>query len=338
MLRAFQRQQRLLPLRPLFDKPRLDPFEAGIQTGGRFARRFVGITAKSERDDKLIAGRQIKLAGERHVAVRCALVGLSQNEVSRQLLPTVRNADVPRRAFAPGNIGRERQGQGARRRKQHRLAIMLAQPGSIVTPLIAQMRRQQGKQSVVGRAPDQRHEPHTHQHHLAGGISDDFFLDAKPTLAAGVDHAVTGHAIGQVFDLTVRVAFLLAKVGPTVRDDQSQVADARLIDAAEVDLVQDAMTDGEPHSAIERQGRAYAILGARRPARRNARLAGSEFQWVAHRYLERAQTAEPWPRCRDENTGRSQKSRPSPCEGANRVRSLKDSSPLGTKRCPATSA
>ena len=70
--------------------------------------------------------------------------------------------------------------------------------------------------------------------------------------------------------LKCAVALLFGKEIAAVGDDESHVARAGLVDAGEVDFVQNAVTQREPDFAVLVERRAGARLGAGGPARRNA--------------------------------------------------------------------
>ncbi len=66
------------------------------------------------------------------------------------------------------------------------------------------------------------------------------------------------------------VTFLFGEEIHSVRDDQAHVADAGLINAGVINLVQDSVTEREPHMAIAVEGGADAGFSAGSPARRNS--------------------------------------------------------------------
>ena len=71
----------------------------------------------------------------------------------------------------------------------------------------------------------------------------------------------------------------------TVSDKQSLVPGAGLIDPRKVDFVQDAMAQGEPHTAMQVKGSSHATLCARSPPWRNSRPAGCEPFYLAITHL-----------------------------------------------------
>ena len=100
------------------------------------------------------------------------------------------------------------------------------------------------------------------------------FLDAVPTLAAGVDQPECRHTIGQRVKFRVAVAFLFREESRSIRDDQPHVSDARLVNAGIVDFIEDSMAQREPHVALVTERCADARFCAGSPACRTAAAAG----------------------------------------------------------------
>src|SRR5437879_11813724 len=88
--RPVKRQQHFLPplpLRNVFAKERAVIIQ---QRRPNLLRGFHPDSAKSERKHKLVAASgQIDLSGESDVPVLCTLIGVSQSEISRELLPAI---------------------------------------------------------------------------------------------------------------------------------------------------------------------------------------------------------------------------------------------------------
>src|SRR5882762_1731269 len=62
------------------------------------------------------------------------------------------------------------------------------------------------------------------------------------------------------------MAFLFGEELTAVGDNQAEVAGAGLVHAGKIDLIENAMAQREPKSALHAQCSAYARLGARSPA------------------------------------------------------------------------
>src|SRR5688572_10935728 len=69
----------------------------------------------------------------------------------------------------------------------------------------------------------------------------------------------------------MRVALLLREVRVPIRHDEAEVAGARVIDTRVVDLVEDAVAQCEPHSAVATDSSADPGFRARSPAGRETR-------------------------------------------------------------------
>src|SRR3984957_11663521 len=101
-------------------------------------------------------------------------------------------------------------------------------------------------------------------------IGDDLFFDAVAAVAARVDQPESRYTGGQPVNLGVGVALLLGEEVCAVRDDQAHIADAGLIDAGVIYLVEDSVAQREPDAALVAQGRANAGFRAGSPSRRTS--------------------------------------------------------------------
>ena len=224
-------------------------------------------------DERAAAGREVDLADQRHVAVLGPLVAPGETLVPRQVLPAVRDADEAGRAGGPRLAAGERQGGGVALRHQHRDALVVAAPGRVAVPLVAEVGGQERVEAIVAQLPLERREGDVLQDDVPARVGDHHLLDPVAALAAGVDEPVGRHALLELLDDAGRVALLLGEEVGAVGDDQPEVARAGHVDARVVDLVQDAVADREPDAALVAGRGPDAALGARRPARRAARPA-----------------------------------------------------------------
>ncbi len=78
------------------------------------------------------------------------------------------------------------------------------------------------------------------------------------------------------------MTFLFGEVFASIRHDEAEVAGAGLVDAGEIDLVENAVTKREPNPAVKIQRGADTGLGARRPAGLDAGPSGGVTNVVAH--------------------------------------------------------
>src|SRR5207247_6910082 len=96
----------------------------------------------------------------------------------------------------------------------------------------------------------ERREAGLLQDGVAPGIGEDLLLDPVALLRAGVHKPVSRDTLGQVGHLLPGVALLLGEEGMAVSDEHAQVARAGLIDAREVDLIEDPVAEREPDVAV----------------------------------------------------------------------------------------
>jgi hypothetical protein len=91
------------------------------------------------------------------------------------------------------------------------------------------------------------------------------------------------------------VALLFGEESTAISDDQAEVASAGLIDAREIDLIENAVTEREPNPAMEVEGSANPGFGARSPARFDSGPAGSVTSFVRHEITACKATARKFP-------------------------------------------
>jgi hypothetical protein len=278
-----QRWQRALPVSPLALVVGPGGLEAGLEAGAGPVARFSRVAAKAQsQDNRFLAGAQVYFAGEGDVAILRPLVRPGHLLVLAQVLPAIGGAHKARGAPAPRRGASQGQGVPLALGEEHRHSLVISYPGGVAGPPVAQVRGQQGVKVIVRKGPLGWRELHSLQHDVVPGIGHYVFLDGVLPLLARVGQPVcraSGHGI---LDLVFGVALFLRKEILPVGDDQAQVADARLIHAGVVDLVQDAVANGEPHAAAVAQGGAHSTLGAGRPARWNTRPAWCTANRCSH--------------------------------------------------------
>src|SRR5437868_11074937 len=126
-------------------------------------------------------------------------------------------------------------------------------------------------------------EANSLQNDIAIGIGEDLFFNTVTAIQRSVHQFVGGNARlnGQVFETAVPL-FLREKTA-AVGDDQAQITGAGLVYSWIINLIQNAMTDGEPHPAVQGQRSSNSGFGARCPAWRNSGPAGSKaFLRITH--------------------------------------------------------
>ncbi len=111
---------------------------------------------------------------------------------------------------------------------------------------VDQMRGEQGEQAQrLGGAL----QPDELQQGGVAGVGDHALDDAVAPIDVGVGKLVGGDAVLQRFDNETAISFFFREEPAVVGDQQAEIAGAGLIDARVVDLVQDAVAEGEPHPA-----------------------------------------------------------------------------------------
>ena len=267
-------QQPVLPGAPPRDILRHRRGKAVIEAAPGAMRRLARAPAESQRQQELAAaGGEINLGGERDIAVARLVVAPGHGEMARQILPAIGDADKSHRARAIGRRAGERQRVAAAPGKQHWEALEVVEPGGVAGAAIDEMRRQQGVKPVITEAALQRAEDDALQHHLAPGIGKDGLVDAEAAVARGVGERETRHALGELAQHAGGIALFLGEIVAPIGDDEAEIAGAGVVDAGIIDLVEDAVAEGEPDPALGRERGADAALGARGPARGNARRA-----------------------------------------------------------------
>ena len=284
-LRMVERHERALPVAPALHIGAAQFLEAFLQAAHGTEAGFLRPSAEAQRHQHLaIAGGKVDLGAERDIAGLGAAVALFQLAVAAELLPAIGGADIADRTRLPRHRAGERQRLAAPAGgEQHRRALVLTDPAGVVRPGIDEMRRQQGKQAILRDVADQRLEGHLLDQHLATRIGEDLLLDAPAPVTGGVEQVVGRHAMFEHADLMVGVALFFGEIAVRPGDEKAEIAGAGGVDAGIVDLVENAVAEGEPQPACRRARRAHAHLGARGPACRAAGATGRyQFSIVAH--------------------------------------------------------
>ena len=124
----------------------------------------------------------------------------------------------------------------------------------------------------------------------------------------------SGNPVFDTFDDRLAVALDLGEESIPVGDDEPEVANAGLVNTWIVDLIDDAVTDGEPDSATLAERGPDPVLGARGSPSRNSRPPG-RFDHVLP-----LKGARPWRAAVEPSTGQMFEFRGGGvCEGAIQV-------------------
>ena len=106
-------------------------------------------------------------------------------------------------------------------------------------------------QAVVTQISLHRMKANPLQNNIAIRVGENLFLNAVPAIQRSVHQFVGGNSRlnGQVFETAV--ALFLGEEAAAVGHDQAQIARAGLVYSRIIDFIQNAMTDGEPHPAVQ---------------------------------------------------------------------------------------
>ena len=266
-----QRAQLSLPCAPSRGVIVEDCFERRLQGLPRVKGGFGGREAEAERKmrEAVHAGRQ--LCRQSDVAVGGSVV-LHEPAIVIEQLPSVRRPDEADGACEKRLVGRHRQSRAGALGEQHRIAFVFAAPAGVVGPAVDQMRRQQREQAQGAVA--QVFEPDLHQHRVAARVADHALDDAETAAEMRAREQKSRHAVFERLHLRGAVPLFFGEEAVVVGDDESEVADAGLVDPRIVDFVEDAVADGEPDATGVGERRADSALGARGPSRPNSWRSG----------------------------------------------------------------
>src|SRR5579863_5340802 len=109
------------------------------------------------------------------------------------------------------------------------------------------------------------------KHDVAARIGEHQFFDPITTLVTDTADDKRRHAFGDRMNGTLRIALLFREETMPIGNDEAQIPRACLIDPRIVDLVEDAVAQREPDSALRLQRGTDTAFGARCPSRIAAR-------------------------------------------------------------------
>src|SRR5690242_17882155 len=136
-------------------------------------------------------------------------------------------------------------------REQHAMALVIARPSRVSRAAVGKMRGKQRVNMVVSQLALKRLEPDLLQDNIAMGIGQNFFLDPVPALVARIDEPVRRHGTGQVRNGGSCIPLFFGKEADSIAHQQSEVTGASLVDAGKINLIENAVTGGEPNPAME---------------------------------------------------------------------------------------
>src|SRR5581483_12022781 len=131
--------------------------------------------------------------------------------------------------------------------EEHRHALVVSNPPIISVPAVREMRREQCEQAIVRQASFERFESYLLQNYAAVRIGQDLLVNAIAARDMRIRHAIRRDSRLKRSVFKRAMALLFGKEIFAVCDDEPHVARAGLIDAWEVNLVQNSVTQREPH-------------------------------------------------------------------------------------------
>ena len=167
--------------------------------------------------------------------------------------------------------------------EKHRETFVVPDPARVPVPAVCQVRREQRVQAIVRELALQGFEANLLQYHTSVGIAQNFLVNPIPSRDLRIRQFKGWNSRLEWAVLKCAMPFLFREEVAAIGHNESQVACAGLINAREVDLIEDPVTDGEPYFAVLIERGTCARLGARRPARRDARPSGRiAYRGVSH--------------------------------------------------------
>src|SRR5487761_26820 len=192
----------------------------------------------------------------------------------REILPAIGHPDESDGPRAPWRRAGECQRVAASRGEEHFVPLVVVGPSGVVSAAIHKMRCKQGVKAVIVRRATLSFEADTLEDNVAVRIGKHELFDDIASVTRRIAQYEGGHAIVHRLDDAHGVALLFREIALAVRDDEAEIAGARVVYAGIVDLIEDAMAQGEPDAARGGGCGPDPAFRARGPARGNAWMAG----------------------------------------------------------------
>ena len=233
------------------------------QAGSRLLPSFGPHRAEAQRQNEFAFARhEVDLSRACDVAVLGSRIFPFHLEMLRDVLPAVGRADKSD-GHLPPRCRRSQPQRGAIvLGEKHGESFVVAGPARIAVSAVRQMRREQGKQSIIGQHTLQRFKTNLLQHHVAIGIAEYLFVNAISARNVSVGQLVHRDAgfAGTVFERAMPLFF--RKEFAPVGHDESHIACAGLIHARKVDFIENAVAQRKPDFAVLIERRADAGFSA----------------------------------------------------------------------------
>src|SRR5215204_998246 len=194
-----------------------------------------------------------------------------------QLLPSVRDAHESDRSGEPRRGGCQRECKAVTFGEQHGRALVVAHPCGIAVASVGEMGSEQGIQAEVCECAVQRDEANALEDDVAPGIGQYLPFDAVPAVEGLIADSIGRNTGCHAGSGGAGMALFFREIAVISGDEEAKIAGARVVDARTVNLVQNAMTQGEPDATVAADGCAQTAFRARRPSAGNARPAGRKY-------------------------------------------------------------
>lgn len=185
-----------------------------------------------------------------------------------EIPPTVRLSHKPHRAPRPTRRATQRHRHPVPLRNEHRRSLVVPHPRRVPHPPVGNVRSQEHMEPQPG-TPFLQSDP-LHQT-IPPGIRKNLLHQHITTRSIAIGDPKQRHSRLHQLRRRFSVPLLLRKKVLPIRDDERQVPRASLIDPRIVHLVDDPMAQGIPDPTLAPQRRPDPVLGARCPARFDAR-------------------------------------------------------------------
>jgi hypothetical protein len=129
----------------------------------------------------------------------------------------------------------------------------------------------------------QRDEANALEDDVAPGIGQYLLFDAVPAVEGLIADSIGRNTRCHAGGGGAGIALFFREIAVIAGDEEAKIASARVVDPRIVNLVQNAVTQGEPDATVAAYGCAKTAFRARRPSAGNARPAGRKyFSNVSH--------------------------------------------------------
>jgi len=161
--------------------------------------------------------------------------------------------------------------------------LVIAEPVRVVAAIRTEVWRQEGVDPIIARLALQRDEPDALQERVARRVGENLLLDPIAALPARIRQSIRGDSLREILLDRLGVPLLFREEPTGTGHDQSQVSSAREVRVGIIDLVEDAVAEGDPDPAGSCRRAPDPALGARCPPGRDSGMPGCFVDQLDHR-------------------------------------------------------